>query len=204
VLREQQPRLVERGLVASHVGRRVTSDAGVEVVTVSVWPDRATLRSATGGHPDRPVFADELAQWLEQVEIDAFEGIEITPRLPAASGPPLLILDEHLRIVDLTATAAAMLGLPTADLVGRRADDLFRDLGGVASGEAWPSLFVDGVVHGEAAWGVPDIGSVLVRYLARRDVPIAGRHTVVVHRWHDPAPTPDDLDRAVREAFPLV
>ena len=204
LLRRQQPRLVELGLVASHVGRRVTSDGGVEAVTVSVWPDRATIRAASGGRPDRPVFADELAEWIDAIDVDAFEGIEVAPRLPAASGPPLLILDEDLRIVDLTATAAAMLGLPTADLVGHRAGDLFRGADGAATAEAWPTLFADGTLEGEATWDVPDVGSVLVRYLARRDAPIAGRHTVVVHRWHDPAPTPTDLDDALREAFPLV
>jgi len=204
LLRTQKARLVDLGLVASHVGRRVTSDGGVEAVTVSVWPDRATIRAATGGRPDRPVFAEELAEWRDRLEIDAFDGIEVTPRLPTVSGPPLLILDEQLRIVDLTAAAAAMLGLPTADLVGQRADVLFRPADDPSAAEAWPSLFAEGALAGEAAWEVPEIGSVLVRYLARRDVPIAGRHSVVVHRWHDPPPTGDDLDRALREAFRFV
>ena len=60
-----------------------------------------------------------------------------------------------------------------------------------------------GLLEGEASWDVPEIGSVLVRYLARRDVPIVGRHTVVVHRRHDPPPTADDLERALAEAFPV-
>jgi hypothetical protein len=43
---------------------------------------------------------------------------------------------------------------------------------------------------------------VFLRYIAKRDVPIVGRHTVLVHRWHEPAPTEDDLEAAVEQAFP--
>lgn len=184
ILRSQQPRLVRSGLVASHLGRRLTRD-GVEVVTVGIWPDREAVAAATSGRPDLPAFPDELTEWLDEATLESLDGIEVTPRLPATSGPPLLVLDEGSFIVDITATAAAMLGLPPDELVGRRADTF--------------DLVADGI--GEARWEVPEVGSVLVRYLARRDVPIAGRHTVVVRRWHDPPPTPDELDVALREAF---
>jgi PAS domain-containing protein len=192
-LRAQQPRLVELGLVAGLLGRRFIEGGEVEAVMVSVWPDRATLLAITRGRLDAPIFSEELAEWADRTELDMYDGIEVAPHLPARSGPPLLVLDEELRIVDLTAAAAAMLGRPATELVGMPADALFRDHNGALA---------DGALEGEASWDVPDIGSVLVRYLARRDTPIDGRHTVVVHRRHDPPPTADDLDRALAEAFP--
>ena len=67
---------------------------------------------------EAPLFADDLAEWSDRVEFEMFDGIEIAPHLPSAAGPPLLILDEASRIVDLTTSAAAVLGLPAADLVG--------------------------------------------------------------------------------------
>ena len=42
---------------------------------------------------------------------------------------------------------------------------------------------------------------VYIRYVARRDVPIAGRHSVLVHRWNEPVPTAADLDEALVSAF---
>ena len=57
-------------------------------------------------------------------------------------------------------------------------------------------------VSGESSFLVPDTGAVFLRFIARRDVPIVSRHTVLVHRWHEPPPTMDDLDRALEKAFP--
>jgi hypothetical protein len=57
-------------------------------------------------------------------------------------------------------------------------------------------------VAGEATWHVPDSGEVFLRYVARKDVPVPGRHTVLVHRWNEPAPTDADLDAALEVAFP--
>ena len=201
-LRDQQPRFVDLGLIASHLGRRITPEGQVEAVGVRVWPDRDSMRAATGGHPETPLFADELAEWQDTLSLDLFDGVEIVPKLPSASGPSMLVLDGDWRIVDVTPTAAAMLGLPAADLVGQRATAALVDAGR-AAGEDWATtLLSDGVASGTAAWQVPEVGEVLIRYIARRDVPIAGRHAVMVARWHDPAPTTDDLDRAVAEAFP--
>jgi PAS domain-containing protein len=219
-LRAQQPRFADLGIIASHLGRRI-ADGDIEAVLVGVWPDRATVRRATLGQPEAPLFAAELAEWRDRTHVEMFDGIEIAPKLPAASGPPLIILDEQLRIVDLTTSAAAMLGLPAEDLVGRRAGDLFRDPSGpdrASDGtdgshpidqsepalEAWPRLLAEGVLEGDASWAVPEIGSVLVRFHARRDVPIAGRHTVVIRRRQDPPPTADDLAAALAEAFPVA
>ena len=44
-------------------------------------------------------------------------------------------------------------------------------------------------MSGEGPWLVPDAGAVFIRYIAERDMPIVGRHTVLVHRWHEPEPT---------------
>ncbi len=205
-LRAQQPRLIDLGLIASHLGRRVSESGEVEAVLVNVWPDRATVRAATRDDAEAPLFADDLAEWSDRVEFEMFDGIEIAPHLPSAAGPPLLILDEASRIVDLTTSAAAVLGLPAADLVGRPARALFADPAGPggSGGDGWPVLLADGGAHGEAPWDVPDIGAVLVRYVARRDTPIDGRHAVIVRRHHDPAPTDADLDAALVEAFHLA
>ena len=117
-LRDQQPRLVELGLVASLLGRRVVEGGEVEAVNVGVWPDRATVRAATGGSSEVPMFARELVEWQDRLHLDLYDGIEIAPRLPAAIGPPIFVLDEGLRIVDITAAAAAMLGMPAQEWSG--------------------------------------------------------------------------------------
>ena len=200
ILRSHQERFVDIGVVASHLGRRLTEDGEVEAIGISVWPDLAAIRGVTGGSLDAPLFAEELVDWQDRTTLDLFAGVEIAPRLPAASGPPMFVLDEGLRIVDVTATAAALLGVPPADLVGRPAGALFGAAD--ASDVAWPDLTPDGSTSGDAAWNVPDVGVVLIRYIARRDVPIPGRHTVVVARRQDPPPLLDDLDEAVRRAFP--
>jgi hypothetical protein len=56
---------------------------------------------------EQPLFASELAPWRAATRVEMYDAIEIAPRLPRASGPPLVILDEDRRIVDITATAAA-------------------------------------------------------------------------------------------------
>jgi PAS domain-containing protein len=199
-LRAQQPRLVDLGLVASHLGRRVVGKE-CEAVTVGVWPDLATIRRATQGRAERPLFESDLADWSDRTHLETFDGIEIAPRLPAASGPPIYIIDEELRIVDITAAAAAAIGWPAEDLVGRSVLEI-----SLADPEIravpWQTLIDRGLVIGEGPWLVPDSGAVFIRYIAMRDVPIAGRHTVLVHRWHEPEPTVQDLERALTEAFP--
>ena len=199
-LRDQQPRLVDLGLVASHLGRRVLGKE-VEAVTVGVWPDRATIRQATRGRPERPLFESDLVDWIDRTHLETYDGIEIAPRLPVASGPPIYVIDEDLRIVDVTAAAALTIGWPLDDLVGRSVLEL--SLADPDVREApWHELIDDGRVSGEGPWLVPDKGAVFIRYIAERDVPIVGRHTVLVHRWHEPAPTIGDLEQALAEAFP--
>jgi len=200
-LRQQQRRFVDLGLVASHLGRRVIGRE-CEAVTVGVWPDLATLRKATAGRPERPLFEQDLADWLDRFHLETYDGIEIAPRLPAVSGPPIYVIDEHLRIVDITASAAATIGWAAEDLVGKSV----RDISLVEEHEAaaaWETFLDAGRSAGETSYLVPDSGTVFIRYIAQRDVPIPGRHTVLVHRWHEPAPTEEDLARAVEEAFPL-
>jgi PAS domain-containing protein len=201
-LRDQQPRLVDLGLVASHLGRRVVGKE-IEAVTVGVWPDRATIRRATRGRPERPLFESDLADWIDRTHLETFDGIEIAPRLPSASGPPIYIIDENLRIVDVTASAAAAIGWPLEDLVGRSVMDIALDEPEVQA-DPWRSLIEEGTVSGEARWLVPDVGAVFIRYIAERDVPISGRHAVLVHRWNEAAPTREDLRTALVQAFPAL
>jgi len=199
-LRYQQPKFVDLGLVASHLGRRVIGRE-CEAVTVGVWPDRATIRQATGGRPERPLYAKDLADWSERIHLETYDGIEIAPRLPAASGPPIYVIDEDLRIVDVTAAAAAAIGWASEDLVGKSVLDISLADAETRT-EPWQTLLQEGQISGEGPWLVPDSGAVFIRYIAARDVPIVGRHTVLVHRWHEPSPTVDDLERSLREAFP--
>jgi PAS domain-containing protein len=199
-LRDQQPKFVDLGLVASHLGRRVIGRE-CEAVTVGVWPDRATIRQATGGRPERPLYAKDLADWSDRIHLETYDGIEIAPRLPVASGPPIYVIDEDLRIVDVTAAAALAIGWAAEDLVGKSVLDISL-ADGEARTEPWQTLIQEGQISGEGPWLVPDSGAVFIRYMAARDVPIVGRHTVLVHRWHEPVPTADDLDAALREAFP--
>jgi hypothetical protein len=195
ILRAQQPRLVDLGVVASHLGRRTLPGGDVEAVHVSVWPDRATIRAATHGDPERPLFAQELEAWHDRFGLEMYDGIEIAPRLPTGSGPPLLILDEDRRIVDVTATAAAALGMTPVDLVGRQLDEL---------ADVWPGLIALGSATGESGSSVPHVGSVAIHFAIARDRPVPGRHAMLVRRRHEPAPTSEDLDAALARAFPMV
>jgi PAS domain-containing protein len=199
-LRNWHPRLVEMGMVASHLGRRVVAGE-CEAVTVGVWPDRATIRAATGGGPERPLFEQELSHWADTLRLETYDGIEIAPRLPPASGPPIFVMDDDLRIVDVTASAAAAVGWEAIDLVGQTLNQLTRTDPDVFT-QNLGSLRRDGFVAGEAKWHVPDAGEVLLRYVVRKDEPIPGRHTVLVHRWNESVPTAADLDAALDAAFP--
>ena len=199
-LRDQQRRFVDLGLVASHLGRRVI-DRECEAVTVGVWPDRATIRQATGGRPERPLFEHDLTDWRDRLHLETYDGIEIAPRLPAASGPPILVIDEELRIVDITARAAATIGWPAEDLVGKSLLDISLEPPAERP-LRWEQLLHQGSVTGEGSWLVPDAGAVFVRYIGKRDVPIVGRHTILIHRWHEESPTPHDLETALQAAFP--
>jgi PAS domain-containing protein len=199
-LRAWHPRLVEMGMVASHLGRRVVAGQ-CEAITVGVWPDRATIRAATGGGPERPLFEQELSHWSDTLRLETYDGIEIAPRLPAASGPPILVIDDDLRIVDVTASAAAAVGWESIDLVGQTLSDLSRTEPAVFAQNV-ETLRRDGYAAGEAKWHVPDAGEVFLRYVVRKDEPIPGRHTVLIHRWNEPVPTAADLDAALDTAFP--
>jgi PAS domain-containing protein len=201
VLLAQQPRLVDLGIIASHVGRRRLDDGSFDAVHVSVWPDRATLRAATRGMVDRPIFARELDAWRDAARVDMYDAIEIAPRLPRGSGPPLVILDEDRRIVDVTTAAAAVLGMPPAELIGGHLDEL-AGADRSSLGETWRRLLLTGTATGEWAWAVPAVGAVLVSFAAGRDIPVPGRHALLVRRRHDPAPTTADLEAALAEAFP--
>ncbi len=103
--------------------------------------------------------------------------------------------------MDITAAAAAAIGWAAEDLVGKSVLDI--SLGDSDTRvEPWQTLIQEGQVSGEGPWLVPDSGAVFIRFIAERDVPIVGRHTVLVHRWHEPMPTVEDLEAALREAFP--
>ena len=201
ILRRRQPRMIDRGLVGSQLGRRVIAGGEVEAVITGLWPGRTAIEEATGGTgitslPD----PEELIDWGDRLRIDAYEGIEIAPRLPPSSGPPLFIVDSDLRIVDITPTAAAILGMPAAEMVGKRIEDLSLTDPAVRNA-AWERLLGDGFVEGDTAWRVEGTGTVQLRFVARRDVPIPGRHAVIVRRRLEPTPTRADLDAAIEEAF---
>jgi hypothetical protein len=49
---------------------------------------------------------------------------------------------------------------------------------------------------------VPAIGMVMINFAAGRDLPVPGRHALVVRRRRDPAPTSADLEAALADAFP--
>jgi len=201
-LRAQQPRLVELGLVASHLGRRVV-DSEVEAVSVGVWPDRAAIRAATSGGPEAPLFAHELEAWADRLTLDTYDGLEIAPRLPVASGPSIFVIDDDLLIVDITSSAAATLGSPAVDLLGRSLRELSTTESAELAGRR-AALLEEGTISGEATWDVPETGRVFLRFVARRDVPIPGRHAVLVRRVSEPMPTLDDLEAAILKAFPGV
>ena len=42
----------------------------------------------------------------------------------------------------------------------------------------------------------------MIRWRLRRNVPVPGRHTMLVHRVHESEPTQAALDEALAEAFP--
>ena len=199
ILRARQPRMIERGQVGSQVGRRVVAGGEVEAVVVGLWPDRTTLDAAAAGGTTI-VDPGDLEEWADRISIEELDAIEMTPRLPQPSGPPIFILDADLRIVDITAAAAAVIGMPADDAVGRSVAELSYRPKAEQAG-TFETLLAEGFVEGETAWRIPDVGAVRLRFVARRDIPIAGRHVVYVRRRLDPAPTRADLDAAVADAF---
>ncbi len=199
-LRAQQHHLVRLGMVASHLGRRVVGSE-CEVVSVGIWPDPATVESATGRRLDAPLYEEDLADWHDRLVLTAYDGVEITPRLPDRSGSAIFVLDDDLRIVDITASAAATMGWPSEDLVGRPIAEVSRTPP-ESRAALWRTFIEQGTLEGESAWLVPPVGDVMVRYVARRDVPVPGRHTVLVRRWNEPTPTFADLEAAIEDAFP--
>lgn len=201
ILRSRQPRMIDRGLVGSQLARRVIAGGEVEAVFTGLWPDRSTIAEASGG-ADVTVLPEpgELADWADRMVVHAYDAIEVAPRLPAVSGPPLVLLDGDLRIVDLTATAAAVLGMPAEEMVGSLVAELSVEEPATEA-PAWDRLLRDGTVEGETAWQVTDIGTVRLRFVGRRDRPIAGRHALFVRRRLEPPPTLAELDAAVEDGF---
>ena len=204
LLRDIQTRLTAQGLVASHVARRVGPE-GIEGLVVSVWSDDAAIEAATNGDVGRPAFAEELEPWVDAVTIETFEAMEIAPKLPMSSGPSILVLDGSRRIVDLTPAAAAVLGQTQEESVGMTIEALAGP-GNQAASERWLLARDDGGAEdevGEAAWPLRPSGHVIIQWRLRRDVPVPGRHTILVRRRHEPEPTGEALDAALQEAFPL-
>ena len=96
-----------------------------------------------------------------------------------------------------------MLGMPANEMVGKRVDELSL-VDPARRADLWRALMTSGWALGETAWTVPDIGAVLLHFVARRDVPIPGRHAVLVRRRQDDPPTLEDLDAAIEQAFPQL
>jgi PAS domain-containing protein len=198
-LRAIQERLTGRGLVASQVARRVSPD-GVEAIVCGLWRDDAAVAEATSGDPSRPAFADEIAPWIESVAVTPYRAIEVAPHLPMASGPPIAILDDQGRVVDLTPSAAATLGRTQADAVGMLVSDLIGDAAG------WNALF-EGTSAADVAGrsAAPLLsGSVRIHWRLRRHMPVEHRHVLIVRREHEPEISAEDIDAAVAEAFPTA
>lgn len=201
-LREIQRDLTDRGLIASHVARRVEPDR-IEALVVGIWRDDEAIAAVTEGQLSQPAFVDRIRAFMGRVEVDTYEAMEIAPRLPLASGPPILVLDATGRIVDVTPSGAAALGRTQDEAVGLRLDEL---ADGDANRKTWAAVLGDpagaDTAFGEAAWTVPSGGHVFLRWYLRRDVPVFGRHTILVRRRQDPPPTAAELDAALAEAFP--
>ena len=202
-LREIQRDLTDRGLIASHVARRVEPDR-IEALVVGIWRDHDAIAEVTEGRPGNPAFVDRIRAFMGPVDVDTYEAMEIAPRLPLASGPPILVLDATGRIVDVTPSGAAALGRTQDEAVGLRLDELAGN--GDANRRTWAAVLGDpagaDTAFGEAAWTVPSGGDVFLRWYLRRDVPVIGRHTILVRRRQDPPPTAAELDAALAEAFP--
>ena len=203
-LREVQRDLSDRGLIASHVARRV-APGRIEALVVGVFRDHDAIDRATGGEPSRPAYVDRLREFIEHVDIDTYEAMEIAPRLPLSAGPPILVFDDFGRIVDLTPSAAAVLGRTQDEAIGMLMADL-RSAAPTRDDKTWDLVLGGGAdldaASGEADWIVPSGGHVRVRWFLRRDVPVIGRHAALARRRQDPPPTSADLDAALAEAFP--
>ncbi|MEJ7695543.1 MAG: PAS domain-containing protein [Candidatus Limnocylindrales bacterium] len=125
------------------------------------------------GDPSGPLFSEELRSWGDGIQVETYDGVEVAPQLASVTGPSLLVIDDELRIVDVTAGAAATLGWAAAELIGQRVADL-----SATESELFEAniarLMRDGRVEAEARWHVPEVGRVFMRLIARRDVPIPG------------------------------
>ena len=72
-------------MLEAHIGRRHDAE-GDRFMIVTVWPDYETLAAWIGGAPDEPYQFGEIADLLEDWQIEHFEEIaEAAPRPRATS-----------------------------------------------------------------------------------------------------------------------
>jgi PAS domain-containing protein len=60
----------------------------------------------------------------------------------------IMVADDNQRYVDVNEAAAAVLGLPRAEIVGRRVEDFFSEVRGEPFPQAWRAFIDEGVQYG--------------------------------------------------------
>jgi PAS domain-containing protein len=184
-------RLVESGLLAvSQLGRR-DGPEGPSALVVNVW-----RHPAMGGAPEP--WNGLLGAGVPRGFLRADPAEETYPLRPttilrlAPGGPAILIADEVGRIVDATPAASSLLAADVWDVLDRRLQDLIVEP---------PVPVVPGRLQGIHRFRRPEGGTVLLRVRAAGNVPVPGRHALMLVPGSDPPPSGADLEASIAASY---
>lgn len=187
--------LDQAGMVAFTLGRRVIGRQE-EILAVQVWQDAAALREVVGADIERPMGADELAQfWSADPVIEHFDALTATD--PRPNAPAILVADDQRRYVHATPAAARLSGHSLARLLTMRVDDVAPKTARPAVPQTWDRFVAEGSMTGPFVLARPDGSEVAVRYVAKANTPWPGAHTsllVAAGASEGGVPEPDTLD----------
>jgi PAS domain-containing protein len=184
-MREQRLPFFESGeTILAHLGRRIVG-RHQEAIVVSVWRDAAAI-ARHGGADDRPVASLEVDRFFESWTLETFLGSRdgVTDGRPAC--PALILMDDTRRYRYATPAAATLHGIPLADLLGQRVDDVVPPEKRTVIPAAWDEFKRVGSYVGEGAVPRSDGPGPIVGFRARADFPWLGANSVVF------APAPPD------------
>ena len=176
-------------IVLSQLGRRNGPDGPV-LLFVNTWRDEAALGRQAG---PLLLFAwNDLPRELVRgkVEIDTFAVWPVRILRLTPDGPPVVVTDDGGRIVDVTPAACALLGLSSWDLLDRR----LADLGGRDHDAAL-------LPSGRLVLPRPEGGSVVVQVRGAWNLPVPGRHALLLRPATEEMPSDSDVQAAIDRAF---
>jgi PAS domain-containing protein len=122
MIRASRPELARAGVLALHIGRRVSGHQ-TELAVLAVWRDRQSLHRfarARNGALIRPAFLDQTTSW----SFETYDCLSPDRLMIPAAGPAVLLADDEGRYVDASPGVEAVLGIPGELILHRSVADL--------------------------------------------------------------------------------